>query len=436
MNKDNIIVLSAVLILLIAMFSYNSFPNNYLSSDLSVTGKATTTFEKCSIRQAGWSSSPDSLQKITQIKQGQTVYMYISTNNCAGEEITFELYRLKKRFLLKDSLVLIASSTKTVSSSSKLSAPVVASINTEDGSSSNYRFRVRLTKYLPATNTTNTTLPPPPTTNTSNKYGEYNYLTDFTVTSINFLNQSDIFLEGNAFFFTPRSLNIGKEDLWRPDSNPFYFNVRTIVTIDNQIIYNKDYTITANQIRIGEGYNFQHSITINKSGNYCIKEFIDSTDAFLETNEFNNELTKCIYITMTPYSENSDLFIEKVKFMDNNQEVTSIKVINNSLYKLDVITTIRNMGEGIAYSPYKKSFTTIGKFSNDLYYSDGTKVNGLFFGINQLMAGEFYDSVKTYYVKFSGNYCLYNLTVDVFNVVKETNENNNKYQQKCFSAYN
>ncbi|MBI2672103.1 hypothetical protein HYX16_04170, partial [Candidatus Woesearchaeota archaeon] len=88
MNKENIIVLSAVLILLIAMFSYNSFPNNYLSSDLLVTGKAAATFEKCSIRQAGWSSSPDSLQKITQIKQGQTVYMYISTNNCAGEEIT------------------------------------------------------------------------------------------------------------------------------------------------------------------------------------------------------------------------------------------------------------------------------------------------------------------------------------------------------------
>jgi len=165
LNKDNKIILFAVIILLVSMVSYNSF-----NSDFSATGKATTTFEKCSIRQAGWSSSPDSLEKITQIKQGQTVYMYISTNNCAGEEITFELYRLRKRFLLKDSLVLVGSSTKTVSSSNKLSNPVVASINTEDGTSSNYRFRVRLTKYLTTTNTTNTTTPPPPTTtNTTNQ---------------------------------------------------------------------------------------------------------------------------------------------------------------------------------------------------------------------------------------------------------------------------
>jgi hypothetical protein len=95
--------------------------------------------------------------------------MYISTNNCEEEEITFELYRLKKRFLLKDSLVLVASSTKTVSISNKLSNAVVASINTEDGSSSNYRFRVRLTKYLTSANqTTNVTLPPPTTNQTTN----------------------------------------------------------------------------------------------------------------------------------------------------------------------------------------------------------------------------------------------------------------------------
>jgi len=92
LNKDNKIILFAVIILLIAMFSYNSFDEPFFekaSGKIDITGKAATnlTFEKCSIRQAKWSSTPDKLTPITSVKNGQAVYVYMETVNCREKRL-------------------------------------------------------------------------------------------------------------------------------------------------------------------------------------------------------------------------------------------------------------------------------------------------------------------------------------------------------------
>ena len=292
------------------MFSYNFFPNNSFNTDFSATGKATTnlTFEKCSIRQAGWSSSQDSLEKITQIKQGQTAYMYISTNNCVGEEITFELYRLKKRFILKDALVLVASSTKTVSSSNKLSDAVVASINTEDGTSSNYRFRVRLTKYLPATNqTTNATQPLLTNNQTTNA------TTNITKPPIN--NISGNVSVGSDLVPVAAYIMTFYKPGWPPAGYPRY-SFRNIGDVSTGSSYNIKVTITKNGVplktEIRKGYPLEpggyystsmdvmsFSSTGYGDGIYCFEELIlDVNNNVIEVNENNNNLTgSCVKVS-------------------------------------------------------------------------------------------------------------------------------------------
>ncbi|MBI2672006.1 hypothetical protein HYX16_03680, partial [Candidatus Woesearchaeota archaeon] len=228
---------------------------------------------------------------------------YISTNNCAGEEITFELYRLKKRFLLKDSLVLIASSTKTVSSSSKLSVPVVASIDTEDGSSSNYRFRVRLTKYLPVTNTTNTTLPPPPATNITG-------LPDLIVEKIEFINHvyqyqygyiSAVPLGDTMTLGEPdpyariTTKNIGGAfDIY--PSSPF---TAGIITKDGSKLTSFS-GASGGKMNASQSTAFVWGFVSNTVGKYCIEGAkADSENSLLESNENNNDgiSPKCLTIT-------------------------------------------------------------------------------------------------------------------------------------------
>ena len=65
------------------------------------------------------------------------------------------MYRVRNRFILKDILNLEGTITKVVPRAGVLAGNFIVYVNSEDGTSSKYKFRVRLSKYLqPSPNTT------------------------------------------------------------------------------------------------------------------------------------------------------------------------------------------------------------------------------------------------------------------------------------------
>ena len=287
MNKDNKIILFAVIILLIAMFSYNSFDEPFFekaSGKIDITGKAATnlTFEKCSIRQAKWSSTPDKLTPITSVKNGQAVYVYMETVNCEGEEITFELYRVKKRFILKDILVSEGTITKIVPRSGVLAGNFIVYVNSEDGTSSVYKFRVRLSKYLQPANQT---------TNTTNMTG----LPDLIVESTTFREPWTLQIFTSVSSGTLVSPIVTFKNIGESRSSGFLTSGK--LTKDG--LFFRDIPSSLGWLDPGQSVNVQTSIFNTSTGKYCFEEVkADSDNAVLESNENNNGInTQCLIVT-------------------------------------------------------------------------------------------------------------------------------------------
>ena len=466
MEKDNKIILFAVIILLIAMFSYNelffekeNFGKENEKSFGKVTGNVVTnqTIDKCFIKVAKWSSTSDKYTKISTVKQGQTVYMYIETNNCKNKNLNFEVFRLRKRLLLKDSLALVSNTVKTAPDLEKLSVSFSPVVNTEDSGSSTYKFRTRFTD-LPSSNTTNQTISPPTnTTNQNATYASYANQIDWYIhwnkmwdrciqkpfSDTIYLNNNDYVNEGCKVQFTVDLHGISLGDtIKRPDSDPFLYNHRHTVTRDGEMIYDYSYRNIHN-ILYNDSFPPSHGgsggiFSINKSGNYCIKSYLDYTNDFIEIDETNNQNPiTCLYINLLSSNSTSDLIIEKLSIEDNNgQPVTTLSIPQNITIKY----TIKNIGTRTAYyTGNSLLFETKGLLTKDGYSFKqvGTTIQSIKPGesIEYGVPGTNTFRLK-HYIDQVGTYCVEDLTADYNNVVQELNENNNKYPKTCFTAYN
>ena len=150
MEKDNKILLIAILILLVSMSSFKFF--DYQDKSSFITGKAEASVSDkfadsgtennggvelcgsrlncgladdvcpedffgagvscyiedpdcCKINRAGWSSSPDQFTAVTEAFEGQRIYMYVETDGCAGKDADFTIYSVDERFFGADTLL-------------------------------------------------------------------------------------------------------------------------------------------------------------------------------------------------------------------------------------------------------------------------------------------------------------------------------------------
>jgi len=440
------------------MISYNS-----LNYDFPATGEATTnlTFEKCSIRQAGWSSSPDSLQKIIQVKQGQAVYVYMETVNCEGEEFTFELYRIKKRFILKDILVSEGTITKIVPRSGVLAGNFIVYVNSEDGTSSVYKFRVRLSKYLqPVNQTTNTTLPPPPT-NTTNQ-------TTNTTTppatnpsgliiraNITDLASGNLVMVGSCTFefidpcYLYPSMVSGRTYKIESTRNQGDYHVVTLTDSTNKII--QSITCTVSSI-----FNYC-SFNVNNLPSSSSYKLLLGTKIYNQTN------TTTTFECKDGIDNDGDGLIDYpndpgCSFSEDVSEInpSSLCTGQNCPDLVPEAAYIRVFAQGplapnpgalIGYPTF--SFRNIGNSEADNFYM-GVKItrNGSTFSpfssygpyyLDALFSGK-YGYKQTSAMVFpdlgDGKYCFEELIMDVTNTVGETNENNNKLNGGCVTISN
>ncbi|MBI2671583.1 hypothetical protein HYX16_01485, partial [Candidatus Woesearchaeota archaeon] len=449
-------------------FSYNSLDRPFLEKALEkidITGKATTnlTFEKCSIKTAKWSNTPDKLTPVLSVKNGQAVYVYMETINCEGEEITFELYRVKNRLILKDILVSEGTVTKIVPRSGVLAGNFIVYVNSEDGSSSKYKFRVRLSKYLTMTNTTNTTLPPPTTnttqppltTNTTNQTN-LTGLPDLIVEKIDFFKHvyqygyisavplGDTMILGEADPYARiRTKNIGSAF----DIYPSYPLTTGIITKDGVKLTSFSGS-SGGKMNASQSTAFAWGFVSDTVGQYCIEGAkADSENILLESNEINNGISpKCLTITanQTNTTNNTtnmtrlpDLIVESVDWVKEGPNwqccaetivITSASVGDKIMGKL----TIKNTGTGNV---------TVGNLFDvkATATKDGIKLispsGDLRWTVGSLFVGESKSSSPlTLNVSETGRYCIENTKVDYFNIVIELREDNNLFASRCINV--
>jgi len=470
-EKDNKIILFAVIILLVAMFSYNELffeKENFGKENEKSFGKVTgnvivnQSIDKCFIKVAKWSSTSDKYTKISTVKQGQTVYMYIETNNCKNKNLNFEVFRLRKRLLLKDSLALVSNTVKTVPDLEKLSVSFNPTVNTEDSGSSTYKFRIRFTD-LPSSNTTNTsntTVPPIiPPNNTSNQ-------TNVTIPPVN--NQSnltglpDLIVEkvefkkytGGLSPITITSLNIGDfvfayvtfKNIGSGILDVPYLGYSNYIRGTFFVTKNDVYQFTQNFILdkdFNPGQSWETSFSfaeVTQAGKYCLKNTsIDITNIYPEINEQNNKYSD---VCITAVANTTSLYPDLTLDFDRNYPFVARKsptdqpVINNGDFVptgtvVDSYVYVENIGDytydGRLWDPNAARVKIEAK-------KDGTLINSFDYVIDRLYAGS---GFKVYYANFtvstSAKYCL-GVNVDYTNKVVESNEGNNIFSEyKCIN---
>lgn len=101
----------------------------------------------CKINRAVWSSAPDRYTPITQINEGDSVYMYVETLNCEGKNANFEIFRVEENFIFADEeFSIVTFGPKAVDSTNKLGVQWTSyadPADLEDGLSK-FKFKVRI----------------------------------------------------------------------------------------------------------------------------------------------------------------------------------------------------------------------------------------------------------------------------------------------------